>query len=98
MEPEQDGMLSCMRPGIGMLVCVMVLVVVVVLADACRVGYFRSLTLVCYYLRVSRNHNIVLLLELKGAPGVVDGDRMLGKNGIYDRVWEVGLEGGCKSW
>ena len=61
-------------------------------------GYFRSLTLVCYYFRVSRNHNIVLMLELKDAPGVVDGDRMLGKNGIYDRVWEVGLEGGCKSW
>ena len=40
----------------------------------------------------------MLMLELKDAPGVVDGDRMLGKNGIYDRVWEVGLEGGCKSW
>ena len=29
----------------------------------------------------------------KDAPGVVDADRMLGKNGIYYRVWEVELCG-----
>ena len=38
---------------------------------------------VYYNLRVSRKRNVVLLVKLKGAPGVVDGDRMLGKNGIY---------------
>ena len=38
---------------------------------------------VCYYFRVSQNDNIVLLAKLKDAPGVVDGDRMLGKNRIY---------------
>ena len=45
------------------------------------------------YLRLSRNHNIVLLDKLKDAPGVVDSDRMLGKNGIYYQVWEVDLCG-----
>ena len=49
--------------------------------------------MVCYYLKVSRIHNVVLLVELKDAPGVVDGYMMLGKNGIYYRVWEVGLCG-----
>ena len=39
--------------------------------------------MVCYYFRVSRKHNVVLLAKLKDAPGVLDGDRMLGKNGIY---------------
>ena len=43
------------------------------------------------YLRVSRNHNVVLLDELKDALGVVDADRMLRENGIYCRVWEVDL-------
>ena len=38
---------------------------------------------VYYNLRVSRKHNVVLLVKLKGAPGVVDGDKILGKNGIY---------------
>ena len=33
------------------------------------------------------------MVELKDAPGVVDGYRMLGKNGIYYRVWEVDLCG-----
>ena len=35
----------------------------------------------------------MLLDELKEAPGVVDGDRILGKNGIYYQAWEVGLCG-----
>ena len=51
--------------------------------DAYRVGYSWTLRLVCYYLRVSRNRNVVLLIKLKDAPGVIDGDRMLGKNRIY---------------
>ena len=46
---------------------------------------------VCYYFRVSQNDNIVLLAKLKDAPGVVDGDRMFGKNRIYYRVWKVDL-------
>ena len=45
--------------------------------DACGVGYFWSIRMVCYYLRVSRNCNTVLLVKLKDAPGVVDGDRIL---------------------
>ena len=49
--------------------------------------------MVCYYLRVSQNHNVVLLVELKDALGIVDGDKMLGENGIYYQVWEVGLCG-----
>ena len=57
------------------------------------VGYFRSLRMVCHYVRVSRNHNIVLLVKLKDASGVVDGDRMLGNNGVNYRVWEVDLCG-----
>ena len=44
---------------------------------------------VCYYLTLSGNHNVVLLVKVKDAPGVADGDSMLGKNGIYYRVWEV---------
>ena len=38
--------------------------------DACRVGvgYFRSLRMACYYLWVSRNRNVVLLVKLKNAP------------------------------
>ena len=32
---------------------------------------------------------MVLLVKVKDAPGVADGDSMLGKNGIYYRVWEV---------
>ena len=38
---------------------------------------------VYYNLRVSRKRNVVLLVKLKGAPGVVDGDRKKRKNGIY---------------
>ena len=34
--------------------------------------------MVYYYLRVSRNRNVVLLVKLKD---VLDGDRMLGKMG-----------------
>ena len=49
--------------------------------------------MVCYYLRVSQNHNVVLLVELKDALGIVDGDKMLGESGIYYQVWEVGLCG-----
>ena len=45
--------------------------------------------MVCYYPRVSRNRNVVLMVKLKDAPGVVDGDQMLGENGICYRVWEV---------
>ena len=48
---------------------------------------------VCYYLRISRNRNVVFLNKLKDAPSVVDGDKMLDKNGIYYRVWEVDLCG-----
>ena len=39
--------------------------------------------MVCYYLRVTRNCSVVLLVKLKDVPGVLDGDRVLGKNGIY---------------
>ena len=30
--------------------------------------------IVCYYLRVNQNRNVVLLDKLKDPPGVVDGD------------------------
>ena len=46
-------------------------------------GYFRFMRVVCYHLRVRGNRNVVLLIKFKNAPGAVDGDRMLGKNGIY---------------
>ena len=49
--------------------------------------------MVCYYLRVSQNHSIVLLVELRDAAGVVDGDSMLDENGISYWVWEVDLCG-----
>ena len=42
---------------------------------------------VCYYLTFSGNRNVVLLVNLKDAPGVTDGDSMLGE------VWEVDLCG-----
>ena len=48
---------------------------------------------VCYNLRVSRKCNVLLLVKLKDTPGVVDGDRMLGENGIYSRVWQDDLYG-----
>ena len=48
---------------------------------------------VCYYLRVFQNRNIVLLVKLRNIPGVVDEDRMLGKNGIYYPAWGVDLCG-----
>ena len=50
---------------------------------SCGVGYFQSMRVVCYYLRVNWKPNVVLLDKLKDAPGVVDGGRMLGENGIY---------------
>ena len=37
--------------------------------------------MVCYYLNVTSNGNVVLLVNLKGVPGVIDGDRVLGKMG-----------------
>ena len=37
--------------------------------------------MVCYYLNVTSNCNVVLLVNLKGVPGVIDGDRVLGKMG-----------------
>ena len=37
--------------------------------------------MVCYYLSVTSNCNVVLLVNLKGVPGVLDGDRVLGKMG-----------------
>ena len=37
--------------------------------------------MVCYYLRVTLNRNVVLLVNLKDVPGVLDGDRVLGKMG-----------------
>ena len=37
--------------------------------------------MVCYYLRVTRNCNVILLVNLKNVPGVLDGDRVLGKMG-----------------
>ena len=40
-------------------------------------------------LRVTRKRNVVLLVKLTDAPRVVDGDRLLGENGICYRVWEV---------
>ena len=38
-------------------------------------------SLVCYYLSVTPSCNVVLLVNLKGVPGVLDGDRVLGKMG-----------------
>ena len=37
--------------------------------------------MVCYYLRVTQNHNIVLLVNLKDVPGVLGEDRVMGKMG-----------------
>ena len=37
-------------------------------------GYFWSMDVVCYYLRVNQNCNVVFLDKLKDPPGVVDGD------------------------
>ena len=37
--------------------------------------------MVCYYLSVTRNYNVMLLVELKDVPGALDGDRVLGKMG-----------------
>ena len=54
--------------------------------DACGVGSFWSMGVVYYYLRLSRNHNVAMLDNLNGFPGVVDGDRKLGENGIYYQV------------
>ena len=51
--------------------------------DAYGVGHLRSMRVVCYSLRVNRKRNVVLLVKLKDAPGVVDWDRVLAKNGIY---------------
>ena len=51
---------------------------------------------VYYYLRLSQNHNVAMLDNLNGFPGVVDGDRKLGENGIYYQVWEVDLCGGFR--
>ena len=39
--------------------------------------------MVCYYLRVSQNCRVVSLVKLEDAPGVVDGNRILGENRIY---------------
>ena len=57
--------------------------------------FSQSLRTACYYVRVSQNRNVVLLVKLNDATGIVDGDRMLGKNGIHYRVWEVDL---CKAF
>ena len=54
-------------------------------------GYFRSMGMVCCYLRVSQNRNVVLLEKPKDAPDVVDGDRILDKNGLCYGMWEVDL-------
>ena len=35
----------------------------------------------CYFLRVTRSCNVVLLVKLKDVPGVLDRDRVLGKMG-----------------
>ena len=37
--------------------------------------------MVCYYLRVIRNCNVVLLVNLKDFLDVLDGDKVLGKMG-----------------
>ena len=59
--------------------------------DACGMGYFRSMGMVCCYLRISQNRNVVLLEKPKDAPDVVDGDRILDKNGLCYGMWEVDL-------
>ena len=42
--------------------------------------------MVCYYRRVTRNCNVVLLVNLKDVPDVLGGDKVLGKMGsIADR-------------
>ena len=37
--------------------------------------------MVYYYLRVTRDCNVVLLVKLKDVLGVLDGDKVLGKMG-----------------
>ena len=37
--------------------------------------------MVCCYLRVTQKRNVVLLVKLKDVPGVLDGNRVLGKVG-----------------
>ena len=37
--------------------------------------------MVSYYLRVTQNRNVVLLVKLKDVHGVLGGDRVLGKIG-----------------
>ena len=37
--------------------------------------------MICYYLRVAPNYNVVLLVNLRCVPGVLNGDRVLGKMG-----------------
>ena len=42
---------------------------------------------VYYNLRVSRKHNVVLLVKLKGAPGVVDGQKWdLLLSGVFQEI------------
>ena len=49
--------------------------------NGCEVGYSWTLRMVCFYLRVTRNRNVVLLVKLKDVPSVLDGDTVLGKMG-----------------
>ena len=49
--------------------------------------YFRSMGVVCYYIGVSQNWKVVLLDKLKGAPGVLGGDRVkMGSITEYGRL------------
>ena len=38
--------------------------------------------MVCYYLRVTRNHSVAFLVKLKDVAGTLDEDRVLGKMGL----------------
>ena len=61
--------------------------------DAYGVGYLRSMRVVCYSLRVSRKRNVVLLVKLKDAPVVVDGDRVWGMGYV---TWNATVVSTCE--
>ena len=53
---------------------------------------------VYYNLRVSRKHNVVLLVKLKGAPGVVVGQKWdLLLSGVFQEIghWDCDQLNGC---
>ena len=45
--------------------------------------------MVCFYLRVTQNRNVILLLKLKDVPGVLDGDQLLSEVDSSAELCEV---------